>query len=47
MSAARMDERLRAFARWGVSVHSEGVFKKVSLRVLMLRRERAPFLISN
>lgn len=32
MSAARMDERAdyRAFARWGVSVHSEGAFKKVS-----------------
>jgi len=38
MSLARMDERLRAFARWGVSVYSEGAFKKVSRRVLMLRR---------
>lgn len=47
MSAARMDERLRAFARWSVSVHSEGAFKKVSRRVLMLRRASAPSLISN
>lgn len=47
MSATRMDERLRAFARWGVSVYSEGAFKKVSQGLDVAPRVHAPFLIGN